>query len=289
MIVDLLKIAKKAQAGNYAVPAFNVSNLEMAQAVIRAGLKKKSPLILQTSAGAIEYAGGTTIYAMLATLACTLGRSLPLAIHLDHGKDLSLVKYCLELGYNSVHMDASAQPYGRNVRLTKQAVQLAKKYHARVQGELGAIMGSEGVVKLKKGYDYRQDMTQPEQAGDFVRQTGIDTLAVSVGTIHGSFKGTEKIDVPRIKKIAAEVSLPLVLHGGSGNRPAAIKSAVQAGICLINVDTDLRLALVSGLQRALKEASTTKVDPRQIFTTAYLPMQAQAEKVMDIFGSSKRV
>lgn len=286
MISDLRSLARKAQKKGYAIPAFNVSNLEMAQAVIRAAVAEKSPVIIQTSEGALSYAGDTSLYQIIKTTAETIGRSIPTVIHLDHGKHLSVVKRCLSLGYTSVHMDASAESFKRNIVLTRTAVIAARRTKASVQGELGAILGKEGLVQLKKGLDYTTMMTDPKQAKEFVARTGIDTLAVSVGTIHGSFKGVEHIDVSRIRQIAHEVSVPLVLHGGSGNDPKAIKQAIKAGICIINVDTDLRMALLAGLRQAVQNKALAKhIDPRAIFTASYAPMQARAQAVIRLFGS----
>ncbi len=287
MITDLRLLVRKAQKKRYAIPAFNVSNLEMAQAVIRAAVAEKSPVIVQTSEGALSYAGDTTLYQIIKTTAETMGKSAPIVIHLDHGKNPQTVKRCLALGYNSVHMDASTENLRRNITLTRQAVITARKTKAAVQGELGAILGKEGLVQLKKGFDYTSLMTDPKHAKQFVAETGIDTLAVSVGTIHGSFKGVEHIDVTRIRQIAKEVSVPLVLHGGSGNDPKALKQAIKAGICIINVDTDLRISLLAGLRQALGNKALAKhIDPRAIFTASYAPMQAKAQAVMRLFGSS---
>lgn len=289
MITDLAKLAKKAQKYHYAIPAFNVSDLEMTQAVIRAAVKQKSPVIVQTSESALKYAGAKTLARLIRDVADDIGKKVPIVIHLDHGKHQTVINQCLRNGFNSVHRDASELPLVQNITATRRAVLAAKKYGARVQGELGAILGNEGMTKIKQGFDYRQIMTDPGQARQFVRQTGIDTLAVSVGTIHGSFKGVEHIDVARIKAIARAVNTPLVLHGGSGNDPKQIKAAIRAGICIINVDTDLRLALVKGLRSSLKKpAKAGKVDPRAIFNQAYLPMQAEAERMMKLMGSANK-
>lgn len=289
MMYDLIRLARKAQKQHYAIPAFNVSDLEMTQAVIRAAVNMKSPVIVQTSESALKYAGAKTLAMIIRSVALEIGHTVPIVMHLDHGKHQSVLNQCLRNGFNSVHRDASELSFARNIAATKAAVRAAKKYKARVQGELGAIFGTEGLTKLKKGFDYRQMMTDPKQAKEFVTKTGIDTLAVSVGTIHGSFKGVEHIDVKRIQAIAAAVRTPLVLHGGSGNDPKQIKAAILAGICIINVDTDLRLALIGGMRRALKKPSKAgKVDPRAILTESYLPMQREAERMMKLFGSAGR-
>ncbi|MFH0873631.1 MAG: class II fructose-bisphosphate aldolase [Candidatus Komeilibacteria bacterium] len=289
MIEDLLLTVRKAQKKHYAIPAFNVSDLEMVQAIIRAAVKMKSPVIVQTSESALKYAGAKTLAMIISSVAADIGQAVPVAIHLDHGKHQAVINQCLRNGFNSVHRDASELPLAKNIAATRKTVLAARKFKARVQGELGAIFGLEGLTKLKQGFDQRQMMTDPRQVKEFVGRTGIDTLAISVGTIHGSFKGVEHIDVKLIKAIAREVTTPLVLHGGSGNDPRQIKAAIKAGVCIINVDTDLRLALVSGMRRALKKPSKAgKVDPRAILLESYAPMQAEAERLMKLFGSAGR-
>ncbi len=289
MISKLQPLVKKAQRQKYAIPAFNVSNLEMAQAITRAAKAKRSPVIIQTSSSALSYAGDSILLSIIEQVAVALSGNVPIVTHLDHGKELSLVKHCLKIGFRSVHMDASEYPYKKNIQLTRQAVIAGHKIGVSVQGELGMIMGSEGLTKIKKGFDYRQMMTDPSKAAEFVRLTKVDTLAVSVGTIHGSFRGTEKIDFQRLGAIAKAVSVPLVLHGGSGNSPVLLKRAIKSGICIINIDTDLRLAYISGLQRALAGIKAgTKIDPRAILLSATKAMQAEAERFMEICGSARK-
>lgn len=289
MLANLKTIAHKARRGHYAIPAFNVSNLEMTQAVIRAAVKLKSPVIVQTSDKAISYAGNAMILKIIKQVAEDIGNAIPIVSHLDHGKDLRLVKNCITLGYTSVHMDASEKSYKDNIRLTSEAVKFAKKYKVAVQGELGALFGAEGLTQLKKGYDYRQMMTDPKKAADFVKRTGIDTLAVNVGTIHGAFKGIEKIDLVRLRQIASSVKLPLVLHGGSGNKASEIKKAIKIGISIINIDTDLRIAWSQGLIKSAKTIDfKKKLDPRQVLIISTAAVQRRAEEIIKIFGSNNK-
>ena len=193
MITPLKQIINKAQRGKYAVGAFNTSNLEITLAIVRAAVKTKSPVILQTSESAIKYSSLPALFGIMTNVANTIGKSVPIAIHLDHGKHFPLIKDCIKIGYDSVHIDASDQNYSANIKQTKKIVSLAYKKRVWVQAELGAILGAEGMVDLKKGKIKMKDtLTDPAQAYDFVRQTKVDTLAVAVGTIHGSFKGIEK-------------------------------------------------------------------------------------------------
>jgi len=286
---NLKNLAVKARHGHYAIPAFNVSNLEMTQAVIRAAVKLKSPVIVQTSDKAINYAGNDMILKIIKQVAEDIGKAVPIVSHLDHGKDLRLVKNCITLGYGSVHMDASEKSYKDNIRLTSEAVKFAKKYKVAVQGELGALLGAEGLTQIKKGFDYRQMMTDPKKAADFVKRTGIDTLAVNVGTIHGAFKGIEKIDLARLRQIASSVKVPLVLHGGSGNKASEIKNAIKIGVSIINIDTDLRIAWSQGFIKAAKTIDfKKKLDPRQVLSISTNAVQRRAEEIIKIFGSNNK-
>jgi len=289
MISHLAEILRPAERKKYAVPAFNVTNLESVQAVIRAAVHLHSPVIVQTSETALRYAGEKTLFDIISNVIADEAVDIPVAIHLDHGKDLALLHRCLQMGYTSVHLDASDKNFKQNVHKTAEAAKLAHAHKTSVQGELGAIMGAEGLTKLSKGFDYRLMMTDPAKAALFVRQTKIDTLAISVGTIHGSFRGIEKIDLKLLAKIHHAVSLPLVLHGGSGNKPVAIKQAIKLGVRIINVDTDLRLAWVKAyIHRAAKIKLKGKIDQREILYYSTAAMQLEAEKIIKLFGSANK-
>ncbi len=288
MLVPLNKIISKANQGKYAVGAFNTSNLEITLAIVRAAVRLKSPVIIQTSESAIKYSNIDTIYNLIKTLASTLGRNVPIAIHLDHGKNLSTIKDCLRVGYNSVHIDASEYDLAKNIRLTKEVVALAKKKNIWVQAELGAIFGVEGLVKLQKGQIKMADyLTDPRQAKEFVRQTGVNTLAVSVGTIHGRFVGIERVDQKRLQAIRQEAKIPLVLHGGSGLDPNTFKQAIKNGVRIINIDTNLRLKFKRGVSLGLNK-STSIIDPRAILQPATDLMQGEVERLIKVFGSANK-
>ncbi len=285
MIADIKQIVTKAQKNGYAVGAFNTSNLEITLAIVRAAVKMKSPVIVQTSESAIGYSNLETIFEMISTIANTLGKSVPIAIHLDHGKHPDLVKKCINIGYNSVHMDASEKDYATNVRLSRRMAQLGHQKKIWVQAELGSILGKEGLVKLETGEINMKDMmTDPYQAEDFVKKTKVDTLAVSVGTIHGAFKGIEKVDQVRLKKIRDLVKIPLVLHGGSGLSPKTFRKAIKNGVSIINIDTNLRLAFKKELKKAL-DKEIDIIDPRKILEPSTQAMQKEVERIINIFGS----
>ena len=224
----------------------------------------------------------------MTNVANTIGKKVPIAIHLDHGYNYKVVKSCIDIGYNSVHMDASEKDYASNVRLSKQAALEAHKRKIWAQAELGSILGKEGMVKLETGEINMKDlMTDPQQAKDFVARTNVDTLAVSVGTIHGSFKGVEKVDLVRLKKIHSLVKIPLVLHGGSGLSTKSFKKAIKNGISVINIDTNLRIAFKKALVSNINKASDL-IDPRKILAPSTEAMQAEVEKMIKIFGSNNK-
>ena len=284
MLVNLNKILIKAQKGKYAVPAFNISDLEILQAVMEATKKMKSPVIIQTSEGAIKYAGMKNLIDMVKNFA---EEKIPIALHLDHGKDLRVIKKAIKNGYTSVMFDGSALKYKKNLKLTKKVVGWAKKKNVSVEAELGSIAGVEDLVNVS---EREAILTDPKQAKEFVCFTGCDALAVAIGTSHGAykFKKTPKLDIKRLEEIRKNVKIPLVLHGASGipaeliklikkcggdvgnakgNAPAEIKKAIKGGICKINIDTDLRLAFTAGVRCKLQKDKKV-IDPRKILGEA---------------------
>ncbi len=282
MLVHIKQIVKYAQSKKIAIGAFNTYNLESTLAIIRAAAQSKSPAIIQISEATIKYAGLRTILEIIRTVVAAEAKQIPLAIHLDHGKDYDLFKECVLAGLTSVHLDGSALPYAANVAITKKAVKFGHQHGAWVQGELGAILGKEGMTKVILPPDHNSYMTDPVQAGDFVRLTGVDTLATSIGTMHGNFAGQEKIDFPRLQKIRKLVKIPLVLHGASGTKDSEIRRAIDYGIRIINIDTDLRLAFTKTLQQTLK-GKITFYDPRKILAPALNAVQQEVEDKIKLF------
>jgi len=288
MIVPIKQIINKAKQEKYAVGAFNTSNLEITLAIIRAAVKQKSPVIIQTSESAIKYSNIQTLFGLMTNLANTLGKKVPIAIHLDHGKNLSIIKDCIDIGYNSVHIDASEKSFATNVKLSAQVAKQAHQKKIWVQAELGAILGKEGLIKIKMGkINMKNLMTDPAQAKKFVTLTKVDTLAISVGTLHGAFKGVEKVDQRRLQKINNLVKIPLVLHGGSGLAPSVFKKAISNGVSVINIDTNLRLAFRNSLQKTMKQKGSM-IDPRKILSPSTDAMQKEVERIIKIFGSNNK-
>lgn len=302
MLIGGKAILDKANRGHYAVPAFNVNNLEFIQAVIDAAVKMKSPVIMQTTEGAVSYAGMENLVGLVQLAARA---HVPVALHLDHGKDLALIKRALNAGYTSVMIDASDKPYRENVRLTSQVVSWAHPKKISVEAELGAIAGIEDFVSVDER-DAR--LTNADMAADFVKRTGCDYLGVAIGTSHGAYKfhGAAHLDLARLKEIKKKVRIPLALHGAStvpsyvvrlgtrygaalgkahGNDEKEIRAAVRAGICKVNIDTDLRLAFMAGVRQSLA-LKPGEFDPRKILKPAKdLITQVAVEKIK-LLGSS---
>lgn len=294
MLVHLGQIIHKKMFGHYAVPAFNTSNLEITQGIIRAGEAQKAPIILQTSVGALEYAGFEELIALNKQAA--RDAKVPVALHQDHCKDVKLIKKLIAHGYSSVMIDLSGLPYKDNVKITREVVKYAHKAGVWVQAEIGRLLGNEDWQNVKSGEDL---MTDPDEAAKFVNATGIDTLAVAVGTWHGIpvNPATKKIlhtlkehvDLPRLKAIRAKVKIPLVLHGASGVPDSQLKKAIKERVVIFNIDTDLRVAFNEALRKNLKD-NPQIYDPRKILSPATEALQKMAEsklKIMNTSGKAK--
>jgi len=284
MIVHLKEIISQAQKKKFAVGAFNTSNLEVTLGIVAGAVKMKSPVIIQISESTIKYAGLKNIFNLINSIAETDGKDIPIAIHLDHGKNWEIVKDCILIGLSSVHFDGSAFPFEKNVRLTKRAVEFAHRHGVFCQGELGSLPGREGLARIIIPKNHDSFMTNPEQAREFVAKTSVDTLAVSVGSLHGIFKGQEKIDFERLSKIQQQVKLPLVLHGGSGVKDEEIKRAIKLGIRIINIDTSLRLAFTKTLKQTVK-ATKSFYDPRKILAPSIIAVAEETADRIKVFGS----
>lgn len=282
MLTHIKNVIAFANRRKIAVGAFNTYNLESTLAIVRAVAASKSPAIIQISEATIDYAGLETIIEMIKTIDSRENKDIPLAIHLDHGKNFEVVARCLKAGLTSVHMDGSELPYEMNLSLTKIAVDLGRRYGAWVQGELGSLFGKEGLTKVKVPKDHNLYMTDPAQAAQFVKKTGVNTLAISVGTMHGNFSGREKIDFSRLAKIKKSVKIPLVLHGGSGVSSQEIKRAIGNGIRIINIDTNLRIVFTKTLAKTLRR-KITFYDPRKILCPAMGAVQKEVQAKINLF------
>jgi len=306
MFATLKQVLAAADRGKYAVGAFNVNNLEILQAVVETAVEEKAPVIIQTTEGAIEYAGMDYLVAMAEVAARA---PVPVVLHLDHGKDLKVIRRAIRSGYTSVMYDGSLLPYRENVRNTRKVVGWAHVAGVSVEAEIGAIKGIEDLVHVS---DKQAFFTDPDEARRFARDTGCDALAISVGTAHGAykFKAEAKLDIPRLKKIDSLVKVPLVLHGASevdramfrrmkdhcdvigdckrlsgakGVPDAEIRKAIRAGIRKINTDTDLRIAFTTGVRETLL-SDKKAFDPRKILALSKELMKEAVRDRMLVFG-----
>ena len=241
MVVSSARLMKRAEKENYAIPAFNIDNLESAMAVSEIMHEMRTPVIVQMIPRTLNY-GGIAIYpAMMRELMADC--PVDYALHLDHGSSLSLAKKCIAGGFSSVMFDGSLMPFEDNVKFTKEVTDFALPMDVSVEGELGTIGGKEeGDTDLEASY------TKVSEAEDFVRRTNVSTLAIGVGTAHGVYKGTPHINVERIKEIHAAIGTPLVLHGASGLSDEVLKDCIAAGITKINFATELRQAYTNGIK-----------------------------------------
>lgn len=276
MFISLRELYRKAEDNGTAVGAFNTNNLEITQAIVSAGEKTRLPAIIQTTPKAIEYAGLKEIFDIVKNLIDE--SQVPMLIHLDHAKEIDLIAKCLEIGYRSVMFDGSDLLYENNVSETKKIVDLAHKYGACVEAEVGVVgRGEEGREKILACY------SDPDQTADFVKLTGVDSLAISIGNIHGAPEN-EKLDIELLKKIRDKVNIPLVLHGASGVTRPDIIAAIKNGIRKINIDTQLRRAF----KQSLAENS---VDPdkdfREVLNDAKTETQTVVEKYLRLFNSKE--
>lgn len=280
MLVTGIEILEKAHKEGYAVGAFNTSNLEITQAIVEAAEETRSPVIIQVSEGGLKYAGIEAISAIVRTLAEKA--TVPIALHLDHGTDFNTIMKCLRNGWTSVMIDASKFPLEENIQRTRKIVEIAHSMGVSVEAEIGKIGGTEDHITV----DEREaSMTDPKEALRFAKETGVDYLAIAIGTAHGPYKGEPKLDFERLKRIKELLNMPLVLHGASGVPEEAIKKAVSLGINKINIDTDVRQAFTARLRRLLEEDKEV-YDPRKILGPCKEAMKEVIKQKMILFGSS---
>ena len=255
-LVTTKQMLLEAQKNAYAVGAFNVENMEMVQAVVSAAEELHSPVIMQTTPGTLNYADLDYFYANAKTAAQKA--SVPVAIHLDHGNSFELAMKALRAGYTSIMIDGSHDSFEQNIAVSKAVVDACHPSAIPVEAELGKVGGKED--DLEGGED--NPYTDPQQAKQFVEATGIDFLAVAIGTAHGVYKGILKLDVNRLSEIKKVVSIPLVLHGTSGVPDETVQECIRRGICKVNYATDLRIAFSKGVKTVLHENPDT-IDPKK--------------------------
>ena len=307
-LVTTTEMFKKAYEGGYAIGAFNVNNMEIVQAITEAAGELKSPVILQVSAGARKYANATYLR-KLVEAAVIENPDIPIALNLDHGADFDICKSCVDGGFTSVMIDASKYPFQENIEITKKVVEYAHAHGVVVEAELGKLAGIEDDVKVSAE---DSSYTQPEEVEEFVDKTGVDSLAIAIGTSHGAFKfkpGTKpqlRFDI--LHEIEKKIpGFPIVLHGASSvpqeyvkiinENGGALKDAIgvpedqlreaaRSAVCKINIDSDLRLGLTAGI-REVMNAHPDYFDPRQYLTVARQNVKdVVAHKIQDVLGSA---
>lgn len=316
--VNTKQMFKKAMSGGYAIPAYNFNNMEQLQAIVMACLETQSPVILQVSKGAREYTDQTMLQYMAQGAVEMMKREakikklkpIPIVLHLDHGTDFAICKSCIDNGFSSVMIDGSHLTYEENIKLTKKVVQYAHKHGVTVEGELGVLAGVEDDIKAEN-----HSYTKPEEVKDFVKKTGVDSLAISIGTSHGAYKfkpgQKPEIRLDILKKIEKMIpGFPIVLHGSSsipqdyvtminkygGQMPNAIgisekqlRQAARLAVCKINIDSDGRIVM-TGIVRKILFEKPSEFDPRKYLGPAREALKEMYKrKNKEVLGSSGRV
>ncbi len=279
-LVTLREVLAEAEKGKYAVGAFNTNNMEIVQAIMEAAEEEKAPVILQASQGALKYAGIHYITAIVR--AAAKSSAIPIVLHLDHGTSFEQTMLCIKHGFTSVMFDGSKFPLDENISATARVVDVAHAMGVSVEGELGKIGGIEDDISV----DERDALfTDPAQAERFVSESGVDALAVAIGTAHGPYKGEPKLDFDRLEAIRKVAGIPLVLHGASGVPADSIRRSISIGISKINIDTDLRQAFTRGVQHVV-HSKPEEYDPRKLLGPAKEEMKAVIKEKMRLFGCS---
>jgi len=280
MLAQARDLLEKAREEAYALGAFNTCNLEITQAIVRAAAATRSPLVIQVSETTIGYAGLKAITHIVRNVAETEGKDIPVALHFDHGRSFRSIVECIKVGFSSVQIDAADLNFEENVALTRQVVEFAREKGIFVQGEVGHIPGSHG--QLKNGKVKGLEYTDPLQAKEYVERTGVDSLAVSVGTSHGLFRTEIRFDI--LEEIRSLVNIPLVLHGASGETRLDIRKAIRSGVNNINIDTELRVAFANALKEFFLRDKEEN-DPRKILAASCAAVQKVVEEKLDLIGS----
>lgn len=280
-LVTTKEMLLKAQEGNYAVGAFNVENMEMVMAVVSAAEELNSPVILQTTPSTVKYAG---LDYYLANVKVAAERaSVPVAMHLDHGSSFELAMQALRTGYTSIMIDGSHESFEDNIAVSKAVADACRPSEIPVEAELGKVGGKEDDLDGGEGNAH----TDPQEAKEFVERTGVSSLAIAIGTAHGIYKGEPKIDLERLSEIREVVSVPLVLHGGSGIPDEIIKESIRRGISKVNYATELRIAFSNGVKNLLAEDPNV-IDPKKYGAAGRESVKEFVKGRMEICGSINR-
>ena len=278
-LVTTKEMFQKAQTGHYAVGAFNVENLEMVMAVIRAAEELNAPVIMQSTPSTVKYAGLDYYLAM--AKAAAERASVPVAMHLDHGNTFELAMQALRTGYTSIMIDGSHDSFEENIALTRRVAEACLPSDISVEAELGKVGGKEDDLEAEHDSPY----TDPQQAKEFVERTNVCSLAVAIGTAHGLYHGTPKLDLERLSAIHEVVSIPLVLHGASGVPDDAVRESIKRGICKVNFATELRIAYSDGVKKYLAE-NPDGFDPKKYGAAGMENVTALVKEKICVCGSN---
>jgi len=280
-LVTTKEMLLKAQKEKYAVGAFNVENMEMVMAVLKAAEQLQAPVIMQTTPSTIKYASTDFFFANVKVAAQQ--SNVPIALHLDHGSSFAIAMQAFRAGYTSVMIDGSHSSFEENSNLTKKVVEVAKAIQVPVEAELGKVGGKED--NLDGGSN--NPFTDPKEAQEFVKQTNVDSLAIAIGTAHGFYQGEPKLDFERLTEIQQLVSIPLVLHGASGVPDEAVQEAIKRGIAKVNYATELRVAYSQGIKEYLKQYPDT-FDPKKYNQVGIEKVIALVKQKIKVCGSQNK-
>lgn len=280
--VNLKEMLSDAKEKKYAVGAFNIVDYTTASAVIKAAQNKKSPVIIQTSAKTVSLYGYSAIVNWVKTLAAEV--SIPVALHLDHCKDLAMIEKCIDAGWSSVMIDASSFPYDTNVEMTKKVIQMGSHRNVTVEGELGSIVGVEDDIFIKEQDAHLAD---PNVCADYVKATGVDLLAPAIGTAHGIYHKEPKINFDLISEIAGKAGIPLAIHGGTGLTPETFRRCIECGGSKINISTSIKHIFRDSVENYYKN-NPTDYEPVKVIKVLEQAVIEDVESFIDIFGSSNK-
>jgi len=286
MITSVKEILNKAKEGGYAVGAFNTVNLETTRAIIEAAKEMKSPVIIQITEKTMEYAGGRMIFNVIKNDVEFYAREVPVGIHLDHGKSFEIIQHCAGIGFGSVMYDGSRKKFIDNLEITKKVVEFCHAKGIDVQGELGSVpyLGETGSQDI----DWDLYMTDPEEAEKFVKESGIDALAVGIGNAHGFFKERKEPDLERLEKINELCNIPLILHGASDWENGRVVSVIERGVACFNIDTSIRVAFLDSIINSVKK-NDISYDIRKILGDARQATKEVVKQKIKYFGSEGKI
>ncbi len=280
-LVTSEKMLLNAQKGGYAVGAFNVENMEMVKAVISAAEELNAPVMLQTTPSTVKYGSLETFAAIISAEAKKA--SVPVALHLDHGSSFELAVRAIKEGYTSIMIDGSHESFEDNIKLSKKVVEVAAPNGIPVEAELGKVGGKEDDLEAEADTN-----TDPMEAKEFVERTGVNSLAIAIGTAHGFYSGTPVLDRERLSEIRKVVSVPLVLHGASGLSDEEVRECVKRGICKVNFATELRVAYTGGIKDLLKAKNDT-FDPKNLGLAGMEKLKELVKNRILVCGSDNKV